>query len=883
MKTLLKHIVIISAVISMAACSMEQLDYPVSNKDSFVEVVARPTSFSSYNVATKAAPLPTAPTEMETRIASAYIMTFGADGTLVEYKIAEVSNNQITPVRLYTNAHKGKLTVYYLVNVPESYVKSIKNISDFSSKDKALPITYATYDRAGAFGVPVVDDQLCFPMAGKVEFNGPAEDGKVKVVPLQRLFAKVYVNLSMTLEDFDIGDGLNFNPPFFRVDNYSLTNLPSKVLIDAPVETPWVSETTDGFFQEAELYKLPTPIHVYDTQVADLTLGGLLGPQRVKEYETVFYVPEYILTSADGASDNNDQSMKADFCPDGKRPLIMTLSGVIHHSGYDITMSYDVYMGSDAFSSFSLYRNTQYNNYLSIKGIDDVFLDDRVEIPGINLADPNETGTEESANCYIISQPGRYLIPTYKGNTAKNSNATTMSGVAGSETIYINGSTANDVQEITMIEKDGKNYIQFDVNLLDDEGTLNPTEVEAGNQLLVLKDESDNIIWSWHLWFCDDVTRPDLDVSMERYPDDSGNWNNKYVMNRALGAIDPITLGNLGFGSDILQYLAGFLGIELNDFLWQDGLYYQWGRKDPLLPVEETIETGASTYNASIQNPQKFYTKWDGSGAGWTAAKSINDPCPPGYKVPEKSIWRSSNPDAEGFEYDVPVVGTINVETTTDVAYTYNLSQNTSATSASGYIFYPYSGNYDEEGKFMTSINDSGTNYTSEDYIIPTDIPQIGKKYSGLEALGRPTSCRRFKKILYDYNASVNHGIIWATNQASLKYGYSNISLQSNSDNIFGNFLEDLFRTFTCDYQEATITYSQSGGILNRTYTVTGISEWSEWKTNQTVTTLQLGHAELREGIQKYLSSLESLNAFMYDPDNDITVSNGAQVRCVRE
>ena len=70
---------------------------------------------------------------------------------------------------------------------------------------------------------------------------------------------------------------------------------------------------------------------------------------------------------------------------------------------------------------------------------------------------------------------------------------------------------------------------------------------------------------------------------------------------------------------------------------------------------------------------------------------------------------------------------------------------------------------------------------------------------------------------------------------------------------------------------------------MNRTYTVTGISEWSEWKTNQTVTTLQLGHAELREGIQKYLSSLESLNAFMYDPDNDITVSNGAQVRCVRE
>ena len=33
-----------------------------------------------------------------------------------------------------------------------------------------------------------------------------------------------------------------------------------------------------------------------------------------------------------------------------------------------------------------------------------------------NLADPNKSGIEVPANCYIISEPGRYILPTFEGN-----------------------------------------------------------------------------------------------------------------------------------------------------------------------------------------------------------------------------------------------------------------------------------------------------------------------------------------------------------------------------------------------------------------------------------------------------------------------------------
>lgn len=112
------------------------------------------------------------------------------------------------------------------------------------------------------------------------------------------------------------------------------------------------------------------------------------------------------------------------------------------------------------------------------------------------------------------------------------------------------------------------------------------------------------------------------------------------------------------------------------------GLLYQWGRKDPF-PGSSTISgtgepviynrtatitinkiatpnTSAPRHNVgnSVANPATFYQGVSGNGNDWYSsssntrndalwgtgtAKTVYDPCPAGWRVPEVSIWNGIN------------------------------------------------------------------------------------------------------------------------------------------------------------------------------------------------------------------------------------------------
>jgi hypothetical protein len=133
--------------------------------------------------------------------------------------------------------------------------------------------------------------------------------------------------------------------------------------------------------------------------------------------------------------------------------------------------------------------------------------------------------------------------------------------------------------------------------------------------------DTDEVLWSWHIWCMES------DDYMNK---DYHNPNVPLFMKRALGRYD----GN-------------------------QGMFYQWGRKDPFpkaltdvvpmnggnLPVKE-----ATNLPNTIMNPATFYyivpptyPYWTGSSAPasdlWKATqatKTYNDPCPVGWRVPEK-------------------------------------------------------------------------------------------------------------------------------------------------------------------------------------------------------------------------------------------------------
>lgn len=79
------------------------------------------------------------------------------------------------------------------------------------------------------------------------------------------------------------------------------------------------------------------------------------------------------------------------------------------------------------------------------------------------------------------------------------------------------------------------------------------------------------------------------------------------------------------------------------------GLFYQWGRKDPFLGAASVsddvraVSTGTwEVSNSSIspavaeQNPMIFYTESYMPNGSWESKKTVYDPCPVGWRVPDE-------------------------------------------------------------------------------------------------------------------------------------------------------------------------------------------------------------------------------------------------------
>ena len=271
-----------------------------------------------------------------------------------------------------------------------------------------------------------------------------------------------------------------------------------------------------------------------------------------------------------------------------------------------------------------------------------------------------EEGLYLTANCYIVSEAGKYKFrATHKGNSNLEEHA--LTGIESVCVLWESFGTATAPNVGDLIKANLKyesGYIHFST----------ADVYREGNAVIAAKDESGNILWSWHIWLTD---QPDEHV----YPSEIVSGGSAgTMMDRNLGATSA-TPGEVG----------------------ALGLLYQWGRKDPFLSsssisssilAESTITWPSAVYatvgtiDYTIANPTTFiYTRlelknydWYYTGSEsvdntrWTTsetAKSIYDPSPAGWRVPDggfNGVWYNAgfgwvtdayDDSKEGFLFDI--------------------------------------------------------------------------------------------------------------------------------------------------------------------------------------------------------------------------------------
>ena len=277
----------------------------------------------------------------------------------------------------------------------------------------------------------------------------------------------------------------------------------------------------------------------------------------------------------------------------------------------------------------------------------------------------NATGAaavQNTANCYVISAPGHYMIPLVYGNAIKNG-GTNRSAYATSSLPVTNVGTAlnplvdhngksitdpwiektngkanngiNTAQVTWADEKDlvmlsgtpiyrdasGNAFVKFEVK---------KENIKSGNAVISVKKGS-TTLWSWHLWFApknalDKIAVTNKQGSTYEFTNEALGWKptawqgTPYQRPRTIKVKVKQTIGKKQETVITITQLPGTT--SRTGYTTQ----YQWGRKDAFpgksgQPAQGTINwnAGSNMYMQTIiQNPQNYYT------AGYNRDGSLN-------------------------------------------------------------------------------------------------------------------------------------------------------------------------------------------------------------------------------------------------------------------
>ena len=415
---------------------------------------------------------------------------------------------------------------------------------------------------------------------------------------------------------------------------------------------------------------------------ADFTYTGGTQPYSVTSYrENTKGVQEAAPWTAQYSVDNGVSW--TDTRPEWLTAFTASGAGGTSAQPYDATVS--VQTGTDTFPHTTALQNA------TAKGTADT---------PYNLSNQTDGGPtdENTANCYVVSAPGYYSFPLVYGNALKNrstNESAYKTGNTGSNILsnfinhtgagisdpYIannNGCTPAKAELVWQDVMDLVTDIKY--NAGSNGGNISfkvdRFSIQQGNAVIAIKDASNNVLWSWHIWVTDENIDNVIEVT---------NYQNvKYnIMPVNLGWCDD-DVTTYAERSCKVRFTAGDASKEVTIRQVSASItirgnhpYYQWGRKDPLRPSNGLADTNKTWYDkngtSSQSNPatenfsagvtcimnyilkpdvmqnqasgdNAYANLWSVDNTVYTAndnpvVKTVYDPSPVGFKLPPGNVF----------------------------------------------------------------------------------------------------------------------------------------------------------------------------------------------------------------------------------------------------